>query len=69
MTTTDSLTEITDLQDKRSGTDRRQFDYTAYIPERRSGRERRKGFDRRGSQESRTQERRYITSNRKRSHK
>ena len=33
----------------RSGTDRRKFQYTAYIPERRSGRDRRRGFDRRGS--------------------
>ena len=33
----------------RSGTDRRKFQYTAYIPERRLGRDRRKGFDRRGS--------------------
>ena len=31
----------------RSGTDRRKFQYTAYIPERRSGKNRRKGFDRR----------------------
>jgi hypothetical protein len=31
----------------RSGTDRRKFQYTDYIPEKRSGRERRKGFDRR----------------------
>ena len=32
---------------RRSGIDRRQFSYTAHIPERRSGRERRSGFDRR----------------------
>ena len=31
----------------RSGTDRRKFQYTACIPEKRSGRDRRKGFDRR----------------------
>ena len=31
----------------RFGTDRRKFQYTAYIPEKRSGRDRRKGFDRR----------------------
>ncbi len=31
----------------RSGTDRRKFHYTAYIPEKRSSRDRRKGFDRR----------------------
>ena len=33
----------------RTGTDRRKFQYTAYIPEKRSGRDRRKGFDRRSS--------------------
>ena len=31
----------------RLGPDRRKFKYTAYIPEKRSGRDRRKGFDRR----------------------
>jgi len=31
----------------RSGVDRRQFQYSAYIPERRSETERRKRFDRR----------------------
>lgn len=29
----------------RLGVDRRKFEYTAYIPERRSGRDRRKGFN------------------------
>jgi len=29
--------------DRRSGRDRRQFSYTAYIPERRSGKDRRSG--------------------------
>ena len=33
----------------RLGIDRRIFEYSAYIPERRSGRDRRKGFDRRNS--------------------
>jgi hypothetical protein len=33
----------------RTGTDRRKFHYTACIPEKRSGRDRRKGFDRRSS--------------------
>lgn len=33
----------------RLGIDRRNFEYSAYIPERRSGRDRRKGFDRRNS--------------------
>ncbi|MFW9906044.1 MAG: hypothetical protein ACFFFH_17105 [Candidatus Thorarchaeota archaeon] len=32
---------------RRSGMDRRQFSYTAHIPERRSGEDRRSGFDRR----------------------
>ncbi len=32
---------------RRSGVDRRQFSYTSYIPERRSGEDRRKGGDRR----------------------
>ena len=31
----------------RFGIDRRKFQYTDYIPEKRSGRDRRKGFDRR----------------------
>ena len=29
----------------RSGTDRRKFEYIAYVPERRSGKDRRKGFN------------------------
>ena len=33
----------------RLGIDRRNFEYSAYIPERRSGRDRRNGFDRRNS--------------------
>jgi len=32
---------------RRSGFDRREFSYTAYIPEQRSGKERRSGLDRR----------------------
>lgn len=32
---------------RRSGIERQQFSYTAHIPERRSGKERRSGFDRR----------------------
>ncbi len=31
-----------DFKERRSGTDRRQFSYAAHIPERRSGKERRK---------------------------
>jgi hypothetical protein len=33
--------------DRRSGKDRRQFSYTAYIPERRNGQDRRSGKNRR----------------------
>ena len=33
--------------EKRSGIERRQFSYNGYIPERRSGKHRRNGFDRR----------------------
>lgn len=32
---------------RRSGMDRRTFSYAVHIPERRSGKERRSGFDRR----------------------
>ena len=35
---------------RRTGIDRRQFSYTAHIPERRSGKERRSGLDRRVKQ-------------------
>jgi hypothetical protein len=35
---------------RRSGTDRRRFSYAVHIPESRSGIDRRKGLDRRGSQ-------------------
>ena len=38
---------MTDNGGTRSGTNRRKFQYTDYIPEKRSGRDRRKGFDRR----------------------
>jgi len=40
-------TPLTDINDRRSGIDRRQFSYYAHIPERRSGKERRNRFDRR----------------------
>jgi len=36
-----------DNAERRLGIDRRQFSYTMHIPERRSGKERRSGFDRR----------------------
>jgi hypothetical protein len=40
---------IHDNGGNRIGIDRRQFEYTAFIPERRSGTDRRKSFDRRNS--------------------
>ncbi len=43
----DKELKMTDNGGTRLGIDRRKFEYTAYIPEQRSGRERRKGFDRR----------------------
>ena len=39
--------EIKDNGESRIGLERRQFSYTAYIPERRSGRDRRKSLERR----------------------
>ena len=47
MNNADRELKMTDNGGTRSRTDRRKFQYTAYIPERRSGRDRRKGFDRR----------------------
>ncbi len=47
----------------RSGTDRRKFQYTAYIPEKRSGRDRRKGFDRRSSIARRREAERRVSQN------
>lgn len=38
---------LPDNSGRRSGVDRRQFSYTQHIPERRSGKERRSGLDRR----------------------
>jgi hypothetical protein len=43
----DNELKMLDNGGTRLGNDRRKFQYTAYIPERRSGRDRRKGFDRR----------------------
>jgi hypothetical protein len=39
--------KLADNGGTRAGIDRRKFNYTAYIPEKRSGMDRRKGFDRR----------------------
>ena len=41
--------KMADNGGSRIGIDRRQFNYSIYIPERRSGRDRRKGLDRRVS--------------------
>ena len=49
MNDTERELKMADKGGTRSGTDRRKFQYTAYIPERRSGKDRRKGFDRRSS--------------------
>ena len=40
---------IKDNGESRIGIERRQFSYTAHIPERRSGRDRRKSLDRRNA--------------------
>ena len=40
---------IKDNGESRIGLERRQFSYTAYIPERRSGRDRRKSLERRSA--------------------
>ena len=61
----DKELKMNDNGGTRLGTDRRKFKYTAYIPEKRSGRDRRKGFDRRSSiTRRRGAERRSILNNR-----
>ena len=40
---------VKDNEESRAGIERRQFSYTAYIPERRSVKDRRKGFERRNA--------------------
>jgi hypothetical protein len=40
---------IKDNEESRTGIERRQFSYTAYIPERRSGKERRNWVERRNA--------------------
>jgi hypothetical protein len=47
----------------RIGKDRRKFQYTAYIPEKRSGRDRRKGFDRRSPIARRKRPERRVSLN------
>jgi hypothetical protein len=47
MTDSQEKTHLMAKVDRRSGKDRRQFSYTAYIPERRNGQDRRSGKNRR----------------------
>ena len=56
---------IKDNGGSRSGTDRRKFSYTEFIPERRSGKDRRRGCDRRSRiGRRRGFDRRYNRNNR-----
>jgi hypothetical protein len=55
--------KMADNGGSRLGIDRRQFQYTAYIPEKRSGRDRRKGFDRRSPIARRRGSRRRVSLN------
>ncbi len=55
--------KMTDNGGTRFGTDRRKFEYTAYIPEKRSGMDRRKEFDRRGPITWRRESERRFSSN------
>jgi hypothetical protein len=54
---------MTDNGGTRSGTDRRKFQYTDNIPEKRSGRDRRRGFDRRSPLARRRGSERRISLN------
>jgi len=57
---------MTDNGGTSSGTDRRKYQYSAYVSEKRSGRDRRKGFDRRSRiARRRGSERRDSLNNRK----
>ncbi len=55
--------EIKDNGGTRSGTDRRKFRYSAYIPERSSGRNRRREFDHRNQIARRRESERRISLN------
>ncbi len=55
--------EMTDNGGTRSGTDRRKFRYSAYIPEKRSGGDRRREFDRRNQIARRRESERRISLN------
>jgi len=52
------IEKMLDNGGRRSGTDRRKFSYSAHIPELRSGKDRRKGLDRRRQQREQTK---YIS--------
>jgi len=54
---------MTDNGGTRLEADRRKFQYTAYIPEKRSGRDRRKGFDRRSPMARRRASERRVSLN------
>ena len=49
MNTPKNVVVIKNKDESRTGLERRQFSYTAYIPERRSGEDRRKGSERRSA--------------------
>jgi hypothetical protein len=57
--------EMADNGGTRFGTERRKFQYTAYIPEKRSGRDRRKGFDRRSPIARRRKSERRVSLNKR----
>jgi hypothetical protein len=59
----DAELKMTDNGGTRSRTDRRKFQDTAYIPEKRSGRDRRKGFDRRSPMARRRGSERRVNLN------
>jgi hypothetical protein len=52
------LPHLPDNGGRRSGIERRRFQYTSHIPERRCGNDRRSGLDRRSGIERRTVDRR-----------
>ncbi len=53
VTSADDIFSITDNGGRRSGIDRRRFNYSGHFPERRRGEERRSGLDRRSGEERR----------------
>ena len=59
---------MTDRGGTRSGTNRRKFEYADYIPEKRSGRDRRKGFDRRSPMARRRGAERRVSLNHRELH-